>query len=337
MQITWMSPTLITIFAAFCAMCACAAILHVLLVTGWAWRLATDVPNDRSLHDCPVPRIGGWGLVPVCIVAIAWGAPSLWLIAAGGLGLAVLSQLDDRRGLSVRVRLTAHLLVASAVIWVYPAHASWWICIGLIFLLLWLINLYNFMDGVDGLAGGMALFGFGGYTIAALIAPAPAFELALACAAVAGGAAGFLWFNFHPARLFLGDAGSVPLGFFAGAFGYWGWHANVWPAWFPMLVFAPFIVDSSATLARRLCRGDKVWQAHCEHYYQRMVRSGIGHARTADYWYVVMLAGIIAALCALGRPLLQQWLMVAAWYLVLTLIGIAIDVYWRRFATVASK
>ncbi|WDR89155.1 MraY family glycosyltransferase [Burkholderia ambifaria] len=325
------------VVVALVAAIATTAILRTLLATGLAWRLATDIPNDRSLHTLPTPRVGGWGIVPVCVVFLLALAPALWLIGVGAAGLAAMSQIDDRRGLPARVRFSAHLAAVVALIVVYPAGAPWWLLAGVGFVMVWLTNLYNFMDGADGLAGGMALFGFGAYAAAALTGPNPSPDLAVAGAAVAGAALGFLLLNFHPARLFLGDAGSIPLGFLAGALGYWGWRADAWPIWFPALVFAPFIADASVTLLRRLLRGEKFWQAHREHYYQRMVRSGVGHRRTALYWYLIMLAGIIIAVWAKGRPEQQQWLLFVAWYGVLACIGLVIDMRWRRFQSAAEN
>ena len=322
---------------ALAAAVASTAILRVLLATGLAWRLATDIPNDRSLHTLPTPRVGGWGIVPVCVVALLALAPRLGLIAVAAAGLAALSQIDDRRGLPARVRFSAHLAAVVALVAVYPAAAPWWLLAGVGFVMVWLTNLYNFMDGADGLAGGMALFGFGGYAVAALGGANPSPDLVVAGAAAAGAALGFLLLNFHPARLFLGDAGSIPLGFLAGALGYWGWRTDVWPIWFPALVFSPFIADASVTLLRRLLRGEKFWQAHREHYYQRMVRSGVGHRRTALYWYLIMLAGIIVAVWAKGRPELQQWLSFVAWYGVLACVGLVIDMRWRRFQSAAKN
>jgi UDP-N-acetylmuramyl pentapeptide phosphotransferase/UDP-N-acetylglucosamine-1-phosphate transferase len=315
----------------------CAAILYLLLKTGLAWRLATDIPNDRSLHVRPTPRVGGWGIVPVAVVAMLLAAPSLWFAALATVFLAAVSQVDDRRGLPARVRFAAHLIAVVALVALFPAAAPWWVLAVLAFLMIWLVNLYNFMDGADGLAGGMALFGFAGYAAAALLSDHPMPELALASLAVAGAALGFLFFNFHPARIFLGDAGSISLGYLAGALGYWGWRGGAWPVWFPALVFAPFIGDASVTLARRLLRGEKFWQAHREHYYQRMVRSGVGHAGTAWAWYVVMVAGIGLALFALGRSTVTQWGIVAGWIVALVAIGTIVDIRWRRFRSTLSE
>ncbi|MCA8101652.1 MraY family glycosyltransferase [Burkholderia contaminans] len=330
---TWPAALAVALAAAAVS----TAILRVLLATGLAWRLATDIPNDRSLHALPTPRVGGWGIVPVCVVALLALAPRLWLIAAAAAGLAAMSQIDDRRGLPARVRFSAHLTAVIALIVVFPAGAPWWLlaCVG--FAMVWLTNLYNFMDGADGLAGGMALFGFGGYAVAALGGAQVSPDLVVSGAAIAGAALGFLLLNFHPARLFLGDAGSIPLGFLAGALGYWGWRTGVWPIWFPAMVFAPFIADASVTLLRRLLRREKFWQAHREHYYQRMVRSGVSHGRTAIYWYLIMLAGIILGLWAKSRPELQQWLSFLAWYGVLACFGWLIDMRWRRFQSAAEN
>jgi UDP-N-acetylmuramyl pentapeptide phosphotransferase/UDP-N-acetylglucosamine-1-phosphate transferase len=232
--------------------------------------------------------------------------------------------------LPARVRFGGHAAAVAALVTVYPADVRWWALAAMAVLLVWLVNLYNFMDGSDGLAGGMALIGFSGYAMGAMISNRADPALALACVIVAGAAAGFLLFNFHPARIFLGDAGSIPLGFLAGALGYWGWREGVWPVWFPAVCFSTFIGDASVTLLKRLLRGEKFWQAHREHYYQRMVQSGFGHAATAWVWYFLMTMGIMLALWALDAVALYQWLVVVAWAFVLVVAGLCIDRHWQR-------
>lgn len=324
------NPAMHLLLWSIVALGACAAILWALLGSGLAWRLATDIPNDRSLHTRPTPRVGGWGIVPAVVILIWLVAPALWLPALAAALLAALSQIDDRRGLPARVRFGGHAAAVAALVAVYPAEVPWWALAMMAVLLVWLVNLYNFMDGSDGLAGGMALFGFGGYAMAACVSAHPDVPLALACAIVAGAACGFLLFNFHPARVFLGDAGSIPLGFLAGALGYLGWRGGVWPVWFPAICFAPFIGDASVTLLKRLLRGEKFWQAHREHYYQRLVQSGFGHASTAWVWYLFMVVGIMLAISALQFEILYQWLVVVAWVAVLVVAGLCIDRHWRR-------
>jgi UDP-N-acetylmuramyl pentapeptide phosphotransferase/UDP-N-acetylglucosamine-1-phosphate transferase len=161
----------------------------------------------------------------------------------------------------------------------------------------WITNLYNFMDGSDGLAGGMSMIGFATYAWAAV--QDGDVGLAVLCVALSAASAGFLARNFPPARIFLGDVGSIPLGFLAASLGLLGWRNDHWPLWFPLLVFGPFVADATITLLRRAARAQAVWRPHREHYYQRLVQAGFGHAGTALIEYAAMLA--CAAIALLGR------------------------------------
>ena len=143
--------------------------------------------------------------------------------------------------------------------------------------------------------------------------------------------AAFLIYNFHPARIFLGDVGSIPLGFLAAALGVVGWRDDVWPPWFPILVFAPFIGDATVTLLKRLLRGDRIWQAHREHYYQRMVRMGLGHRCTAWLAYVAMMVCAAAALYGRTQPPAVQAIAFVAASALLAAAAVWVDVGWMRF------
>jgi UDP-N-acetylmuramyl pentapeptide phosphotransferase/UDP-N-acetylglucosamine-1-phosphate transferase len=297
------------------------------LLVGRFGRLALDHPNERSLHERPVPRTGGIAILLGVAAAAAFDA-ALWLPLAVALGLAAVSFVDDLRGIPTALRLVLHLAVAGFFCWyvLAPIHP---LELALITLgVAWLTNLYNFMDGADGLAGGMAVIGFGAYAAAAWSAGHGA--LAALSLALAAAAAGFLAHNFHPARIFLGDVGSIPLGFLAGALGVLGWRDDVWPLWFPVLVFGPFIGDATITLIKRAVRGERVWRAHREHYYQRMVRMGFGHRATA--WVAYAAMALCAALALLGRgesPALQA----AAFFTgvaLLAALAIWVDVRWAR-------
>jgi UDP-N-acetylmuramyl pentapeptide phosphotransferase/UDP-N-acetylglucosamine-1-phosphate transferase len=304
---------------------ATAVVLKLLLDSGLAVRIAVDLPNERSLHAAPVPRIGGIVLVSVTLLAAAITAPALRASLLIAAALALVSAWDDRRGLPVSIRLGVHLAAAAAAAVLLGGDLAAWQITATVLALGWMMNLYNFMDGSDGLAGGMTVVGFGALGIAAA-GQAP--DVATACLCVAGAAAGFLWHNFHPARVFLGDAGSIPLGFLAGSLGLSGWAQGLWPAWFPVLVFSPFIVDASLTLAIRLARGEKPWRAHREHVYQRMVAGGLGHRRTALLWYALMAACAASALAGLRLERDGQWLLVAGWVFVYGILAAATA---RRF------
>ena len=302
-----------------------AVVLKVLLDSGLAARMAIDLPNERSLHVVPIPRIGGIVLVAVALAVAAAMAPGLRPLLVIAAMLALVSAWDDRHGLPVAVRLAAHLAAAAGALVALRIEASPWIMLVAVLVLTWAMNLYNFMDGADGLAGGMALFGFGALGVAAA-GPTPG--IAVACSCIAAAAAGFLWHNFHPARVFLGDAGSIPLGFLAGSLGMAGSAQGAWPPWFPVLVFSPFIVDASLTLVARLLRGERPWRAHREHVYQRMVSGGLGHRRTALLWYVLMVACGASALSGLRLEASLQWALVAGWAVI---YGILAAVTMRRF------
>ncbi|HET7363472.1 MAG TPA: glycosyl transferase [Burkholderiales bacterium] len=291
-------------------------------------RVALDQPNERSLHERPVPRTGGIGLLAGAALSLAFGATALWLPLSLAAALAVLSFADDLLGLPTGVRFAAHLVAAALVAWylmspMHPAELAL-LAVGVA----WITNLYNFMDGSDGLAGGMALFGFGTYALAASVAgDAP---LAAASVALAAAAAAFLLLNFPPARIFLGDVGSVPLGFLAAALGLSGWRDDVWPLWFPLLVFAPFIGDATLTLIRRAIRGERVWRAHREHYYQRLVQMGAGHRGTALIAYGLMLICAAAALYARSESPAVQAAVVVPAAVVLIIAAAWIDLRWSR-------
>ncbi len=258
---------------------------------------ALDHPNERSLHQRPVPRTGGIGVAAgIAVGALSVSPGEWWPLWVGAAVLVAVSFVDDLVGLPVVSRLVVHLLAAGGLVGgLLVEDLGWGWAIVAMITVAWMVNLYNFMDGMDGLAGGMALFGFGFLAVAAW--GAGDHSLMLVSLSVAASAGAFLWFNFHPARIFLGDAGSTVLGFLAAGLGLTGWKNGTWSLGVPLLVFSPFIVDASVTLARRLLRREKVWQAHRSHFYQRLVLAGWGHRKTASVEYGLM---ILCGLSALG-------------------------------------
>lgn len=303
-----------------------AAAVSWIALRALLWRagvLPVDEPNARSLHAHPRPRGGG-----VAIWA-GWFAGTLWLPGAKPwlaplLAVIAVSLLDDQRGVHPAIRLGVQGAAAAAWVWLAdpPLDAA-----VAILSIVWMANLYNFMDGSDGLAATMAVIGFGAYGAAAGLSGAAAAAPLLALAAAT---LPFLASNLPPARVTLGDVGAVPLGFLAAIFGLAGWQAHWWPAWFPMLVFLPFIADASVTLCYRLLRGARIWEAHREHHYQRLVQIGCGHGRTLALYAALMVGGAGSGLAALAWGPEKGIALVMGWGAVLALVFAAIEYHWRR-------
>ena len=288
-----------------------------------------DQPNARSLHAVPVPRSGGIAImVGIVTAAIAVGAPPL--LWGGALALAALSLVDDWRTLPSGWRLIAHLIVAAVFARLCLGRADPVSVIVAAIGIAWMANLYNFMDGADGLASGMTVFGFAFLGFGAT--SGGDMGLATLCLVIVAAALAFHYHNFPPARIFMGDAGSVPLGFLAGAIGVTGWRDGLWPWWFPWVVFAPFTVDASVTLARRALRRERIWQAHRSHYYQRLILGGWTHRRTALTEYALMLGTGALALACLRQPAPVQGLLLGAGAVVYACLMILVDVRGARDA-----
>jgi UDP-GlcNAc:undecaprenyl-phosphate GlcNAc-1-phosphate transferase len=283
------------------------------------------MPNARSLHQVPIPRGGGIAIWTGMLAGSALLAqPQPWL--APLLLLVGVSLWDDRRGISVSLRLAAQ--IGAAMGWLLAdGPVAWPHMLLAVLAIAWMTNLYNFMDGSDGLAATMTVVGFGAYAVGAGTAGRPD---ALILATVVAATIPFLVLNFPPARVMLGDVGAVPLGFLAAVFGIGGWRAGNWPAWFPVLVFLPFIADATLTLARRILSGAKVWQAHRDHYYQRLVRMGLGHAGTLAVYSALMFGTATSALAALNRAPDAGASVLALWVAVLLLLYAGIGYHWNR-------
>lgn len=294
------------------------AALVALVRTALLRRGILDRPNERSSHTVPVPRGGGIGLVPpllagwVALDVLLPGLPgahpaSAWIVPLSALGLAAVSWIDDLRTIGPLPRLAAQFAAVFAAVFLLPGPVFQGLlpqpldaivaAIGWI----WFVNLFNFMDGIDGISGvEAAAIGGGLFAIGLLAAPAFAAPHAQGLA-VAAAAIGFLVWNWHPARIFLGDIGSVPLGYLAGwlllalaATGQWQ-AALILPLY--------YLTDATVTLLRRLAARERVWEAHRSHFYQQAVQTGRSHATVSR---AVALANAALAALALGATLSGQ-------------------------------
>jgi Fuc2NAc and GlcNAc transferase len=266
---------------------------------GWLRRVAlargmVDVPNARSSHQSAVPRGGGLAIALVAslaVMALAVGGAvsrgvALALLIPGAV-VAAIGWVDDLRGLPAAARLGAHLVAASAALalvggwgpaWLPPGSIGWWLLqAATVVGIAWSINLYNFMDGIDGIAGAEAVY-LGGSGFLLLSGALVESELAAVSLVLAACALGFLAWNWPPARIFMGDAGSGYLGFAFAALAVASAHSDpvMILAW--LILAGSFFVDALVTLARRLLRGERLHEAHRIHAYQWLARRFGSHA-----------------------------------------------------------
>lgn len=281
-------------------------------------RSIIDIPNARSSHSVPTPRGGGVAIVVAFLAALLWlhgsgalAAEATWALFGAGALTAVLGFLDDHGHIAARWRLLGHFSAAAwALLWLgglppltvfgVELHMGW-LGHGLaLFYLVWMLNLYNFMDGIDGIASVEAITTCLG--ACALYALAGADALIPAPLILAATVAGFLFWNFPPARIFMGDAGSGFLGIALGVLSLQAaWvSSELFHAW--LILLGVFIVDATVTLLRRLLRGDKVYEAHRSHAYQYASRHFARHLPVTLAVLAINIVWLlpIAALVVLG-------------------------------------
>jgi Fuc2NAc and GlcNAc transferase len=304
-----------------------AAIAGVLvlswLLTGAVRRYALsrgllDTPNERSSHHVSTPRGGGVAIV------IAFGAALAWMVLAGRVGtngavalagaggwVALVGFLDDHGHIAARWRLAAHFLGAAwALAWIgglpplpvagFELPLGWLGHVAAAIFLVWVLNLTNFMDGIDAIAGIEAVtVALGGAALWWIGTGSPH---AVAPLMLAAAAAGFLVWNFPPARIFMGDAGSGFLGLVLGLFAVWSAHDDARLFWSWVILLGVFVVDATVTLARRVLRGERFYEAHRSHAYQYASRRHGGHRPVSLAVGAINLVWLLplAALAAAG-------------------------------------
>lgn len=341
-----MSRVLLLFLAAAAAGLACIpAVIRVL-----ASHVVLDVPNRRSSHTVPVPRGGGIGLLLpfaagttiLIAVGVVSGDGFAAVLLLGVIALAVLGFLDDVRDRPALARLLVQGVVIALCLWLGdlsldsvavpglgtldlgPAArpGAWVLVVGF-------TNMFNFMDGINGLAGFQTLLGAGGLAILGLLGGDP--DLALPLALMSGGAVGFLRYNFPRARVFLGDVGSLPIGF-ALAVSVLRAHQGpgpetAAPIWLPALLIWPFLFDATYTLVNRAIRGRHPFRAHRSHVYQRMVVAGATHTRVTLLYTAAMVG--CSAVAFVARAGAGSWDALLFWGIVAVSLAVTLTTVTR--------
>lgn len=290
-----------------------------------------DIPNARSAHSVPRPRGGGMSFVVtflagLSLLTLAKVIPlhvALPLLSAGPL-VALVGLLDDRKGVSARARLVVHLVAAVVTLfWLtegfhnnmnisFLGTMPMWLqlCYSTLFIM-WMINLYNFMDGVDGMAGTQAIVV--SLCSSVLCLWQNNIELAMLYGLLTCGVAGFLYFNWYPARIFMGDGGAYFLGYLFAALALINKMFFGESLMALLILMGTFIADATYTLFRRLLRGEKVYLAHNKHAFQRAVQRGWSHRRVVTIYNLITVFWLApwAVLAVLNPTLSVAFLFIA--------------------------
>ncbi len=333
--------------AGFGAMNVVASLLLAGILAGSWWgtgvvlryakaKSVLDVPNERSSHTTPTPRGGGLALCVMILGGIVIGWAGGWIERGVALALlpsaaavAAVSWQEDRRGVPAGVRFLVHVVAAAWVVHAFgpvisfgsAANASLGVLGFLLTLLgvVWVVNLFNFMDGIDGIGAGQAVTV--GLIAALLCWRAGDRQTAWLSASLAMGALGFLRWNWPPARVFLGDVGSVFLGFMLAAVGILAAQRGDIPLTGWMLLMGVFLVDATVTLLRRIARRERWFAPHRSHAYQRAVQAGWSHGAVSGAVMTVNFAlGALVWLAvshprSAGLAYAAGLVLLIAWYL----------------------
>jgi UDP-N-acetylmuramyl pentapeptide phosphotransferase/UDP-N-acetylglucosamine-1-phosphate transferase len=267
----------------------------VRLIRAWAEQKAIlDHPNERSSHTAPTPRGGGIAIVLITLAGSAfWMTPRFAIVAAAALVIAIVSWIDDLRRLPAALRLGVQILAALPVAILFTPMV--WAPLALVWIV-GLTNAYNFMDGIDGIAGGQAVVAGLAWAWFGMATQQPL--IAMIGLLIAGSSAGFLMHNWQPARIFMGDVGSAFLGFTFASLAVMAWP-NLRLVAAGVLVVWPFVVDASFTFLRRALRRERVMEAHKSHIYQRLHQRGLSHAAVAMIYIGLAAGGAAGAMLLL--------------------------------------
>ena len=312
------------------------------LATSYALRRGLlDHPGDRHSHTEATPRGGGAGLILALVLSSLWafaGKGGFWIIGVlpGMVVLSLLGWWDDHVSLSARFRFFVQLAVSFYLLWCVEAGnpdgsgllLNMIVMAGAVIFLVWMTNLYNFMDGSNGMAGMQAVFA--GIVLAGLFEHAADYQMTAVAGLLAACSLGFLPWNLGRARVFMGDTGSLALGFTIGALLVYGVAAGAFELPVGLMVMIVFLTDSTLTLLARVLKGERWYNAHKQHLYQRLIAQGWSHSGVLFLYQAINLMLVVPGIAvAVNFPALA-WTVAAVmilalglgWYLVIKSIGV---------------
>jgi Fuc2NAc and GlcNAc transferase len=299
------------------------------------------LPGERQSHSIATPTGGGLGMVFTIVVITAAlqqvvALPGFWwqYLFPGFLLLAIVGWRDDRVHVSSWVRLLVQLAVS---LWLLASGLSGYKAESAVFLtgavlaLVWFMNLYNFMDGSDGMAGFQGVFA--GLVMTILFYSAGQHEVAMIAFVVAFACVGFLPLNFPRARVFMGDVASVPMGFLFASLAVYGVQTGTLDLPVSILIMAVFIIDATLTLLTRVIRRERWYTAHAQHVYQRLIAQGWPHSKVMMVYQIINVVLILPAIML--AEIYPQYAMATAG-LTLLLIGLCWLIANRRLGVIAK-
>jgi len=336
-----MSATALPTLVLIALLAAASLLLYTHLARRWG--LLAEADSDRHLHQGRVPTGAGLAFLWPLLIVLPWlmslpgtahdflpgltDFPEKQFYAIATLGLLVLfftGYLDDRRHLPARWRLLIQIiLVSGLLVLLWPPLQShgfgrWWLPVFFLGALWWL-NLFNFMDGANGMAAWHVVVTTGFYALVFYLHGA--LKPAFLSAAVALVSAVFLRWNFPRARFFMGDTGSLSLAWLILLLALAGLTTGAFDPTFVLLLHLPFVLDSTYTLWVRWRGGQRLTEAHRQHLYQRLITSGQTHARVALGYALASLVGGLLALASFSLPETGRWLILLVWLVLLLMVG----------------
>lgn len=308
-----------------------------------------DIPNERSSHDRPIPLGGGMTIVVLTLAGVivcgyglldsSWDWSEILVYVVGAFIIASSSLVDDIRSLPNRVRFASHSLGAILVIWGFgywdtislpflgQLHLGWFGIPITFFWIVGLINAYNFMDGIDGIAGGQAIVAGLGWAFFGWINEQT--MVGLIGLILASSSLGFLFHNWPPARIFMGDVGSAFLGFNFAVLSIAAAQSVPRMELFGVLLVWPFVFDTFFTFFRRLRSGENIFSAHRSHLYQRLVIIGYKHSSVTLLYIGLALIGLFLAFIFISEKEMTDWLTVIGLILVASCLWLFIS--WQEY------